>query len=152
MAINLPLLHKPQRGDGYCLPACVQMIFAYLGMDYSQEVIGKKLGLNPPLGTSHSNIQKLTSFNVRIVYETGSLTTVRDWVNQGVPVIVFVQAGELPYWLGHHFQHAILVVGIDAQTVYVMDPALDTGPTRTDEESFMLAWSGMDYYYAVLTR
>ena len=30
MAATLPLPHKPQQGDGYCLPACVQMVLAHL--------------------------------------------------------------------------------------------------------------------------
>ncbi len=44
-----------------------------------------------------------------------------------------------------------LVVGIEDQAVHVMDPALNTGPTPVEEKAFMLAWSGMDYYYATLT-
>lgn len=151
MAAGLPLSHKPQKGDGYCLPACVQMVLAYLGISRSQESIGKALALNPPFGTRHSNIQKLASSKIKVTYEAGTLEDIRGWLNQNVPVIVFVQAGDLPHWSGHPFQHAIVVVGVGGQIVYVMDPALDTGPTPVDEEAFMLAWSGMDYYYATLT-
>ena len=57
MAANLSLLHNPQKGDGYCLPACVQMVLAYLDISQSQESIGKTLELNPPFGTRHSNIK-----------------------------------------------------------------------------------------------
>jgi hypothetical protein len=54
VATNLPLPHKPQKGDGYCLPACVQVVLAYLGISRSQDAIIKTLGLNPPFGFSHA--------------------------------------------------------------------------------------------------
>ena len=66
-------------------------------------------------------------------------------------MIVFVQAGDLPHWSGQHFQHAVVVVGVEGQRVYLMDPALDEGPTPVEEEAFMLAWSWFDYYYTTLT-
>ena len=152
MAAYLSLPHKAQKGDGYCLPACVQMVLAYLGISRSQESIGQELGLNPPFGVRHSNINKLASSKIKVTYEAGTLEDIHGWLDQNAPAIVFVQAGELLPWLGHHFQHAVVVVGIDGQTVYVMDPALDAGPTPIDEQAFMLAWSGMDYYYATLTH
>jgi len=46
----------------------------------------------------------------------------------------------------------VVVVGIEEQMVYLMDPALDEGPTAVEEEAFLLAWSWFDYYYAGLTR
>ena len=150
MAANLPLPHKSQQGDGYCLPACVQMVLAYFGFFHSQDAIGRALDLNPLFGVPHSNIKKLTSLKLKVAYEAGTLEDIHRWLNQNIPVIVFVQADDLPHWLDQHFQHAIVVVGLEGQTFYIMDPALDTGPTPVDEESFMLAWSSMDYYYATL--
>lgn len=151
-AANLPLSHKSQKGDGYCLPACIQMVLAYLGISRSQESISKTLGLNPPFGVRHSNIKKLASSKIKVNYQAGTLKDIRDQLEQNVPVIVFVQAGDLPQWSGHSFQHAVVVVGLEQQMVYVMDPALADGPTPVDEEAFMLAWSSMDYYYATLSR
>ena len=113
MAASLSLPHKPQQGDGYCLPACVQMVLAYFGVTRSQEVIGKTLGLNPPFGTRHSNIQKLASSTLLVTYEAGDLPDIRNWLDQDVPVIAFVQAGELPHWSGYHFQHAFAIFRYD---------------------------------------
>ena len=152
MAANLPLRHKPQQGDGYCLPACVQMVFAYLGISRTQAAIAKTLELNPPFGTRHSNITKLASARIKVTYEAGDLAKLHYWLEQGVPVIVFVQAGDLPHWAGQHFQHAVVVVGLEGQTVYLMDPALDSGPSAVNEAALMLAWRWLDYYYATLTR
>lgn len=116
MAANLPLPHKPQKGDGYCLPACAQMVLAYLGISRSQESLGKTLGLNPLFGTRHSNIKKLASAKIKVTYKTGTLDELHHWLEQNMPVIVFIQANDLPHWSGHHFQHAIVVVGIEAET------------------------------------
>lgn len=152
MAVNLPLSHKSQKGEGYCLPACVQMVLAYLGISRSQDSIGKTLGLNPPFGVRHSHIKKLASSKVKVTHQAGTVEDISHWLEQNVPVIVFVQAGDLPHWSGNYFQHAVVVVGLARQTVYVMDPALVDGPTPVDKEAFMLAWSGLDYYCTTLTR
>jgi ABC-type bacteriocin/lantibiotic exporter with double-glycine peptidase domain len=128
------------------------MVLAYLGISRSQDALAKTLGLNPPFGTRHSNIKKLASAKIKVTYEAGDLADIRRWLEQGTPVIVFVQAGDLPHWSGQHFQHAVVVVGVEGQRIYLMDPALDEGPTAVEEEAFMLAWSWFDYYYATLTR
>lgn len=128
------------------------MVLAYLGLSRTQDALGKTLGLNPPFGTRHSNIKKLASTKIKVTYETGDLATIRHWLEQDTPVIVFVQAGDLPHWSGHNFQHVVVVVGVEGQMVYLMDPALDEGPTPVEEEAFMLAWSWFDYTYAVLRR
>ena len=102
--VNVP--HHPQESDGYCLPACVQMVLDYLGLPCAQD--------NPP--------------------------------------IVFVQAGELPHWQDCISQHAIVVVGLDEQAVQILDPAADPSPISVSIGDFLLAWSELDYIYAVLVR
>jgi ABC-type bacteriocin/lantibiotic exporter with double-glycine peptidase domain len=124
------------------------MVLAYLGISRTQAALAKTLGLNPPFGTRHSNIKKLASAKIKVTYEAGNLAAIRRWLEQGTLVIVFVQAGDLPHWSGQYFQHAVVVVGVEGQMVYLMDPALDEGPTSVEEEAFMLAWSWFDYYYA----
>ncbi|MCB0088080.1 MAG: C39 family peptidase [Caldilineaceae bacterium] len=37
MSSSLSVPHFPQQADGYCLPACVQMVMAYWGIDRSIE-------------------------------------------------------------------------------------------------------------------
>jgi ABC-type bacteriocin/lantibiotic exporter with double-glycine peptidase domain len=128
------------------------MVLAYLGISRSQDSIGKTLGLNPPFGVRHSNIKKLASSKIKVTYQAGTLEDIRHWLEQSVPVIIFVQAGDLPHWSGYSFQHAVVVVGLEEQAIYVMDPALADGPTLVDEEAVMLAWHSMDYYYATLSR
>jgi hypothetical protein len=134
------------------------MALAYIGISRSQETLGKVMGLQLPIGTLRSNIKKVASLQIKVTYDVGQREDIEQWLNQNVPVIVFLDAGELPHWHKYDFtqrvviQHAVVVVGLERQTIYLMDPALDTGPTPTPIDDFMLAWEEMDYYYATLTR
>ena len=82
------------------------------------------------MGAPRSNIKNLASRRITVIYKEGNLADIRSWLDQKLPVIVFVQAKELPVWRGQDFKHAVVVVGLDDQTIYLMDPALDSGPTR----------------------
>jgi ABC-type bacteriocin/lantibiotic exporter with double-glycine peptidase domain len=148
----LPVTHHRQKADGYCLPACAQMVLDYLGFPRSQEVLAHQLGLRPSLGVPAPHIKNLNSPDLAVVYESGTLDTVQKWLDETTPVIVFVQAGELPSWFGHRFQHAVLVVGLDEEQVYLLDPAVEGGVTAVSRGDFMLAWDEMDNALAVITR
>jgi uncharacterized protein YvpB len=134
------------------------MALAYLGISHSQEVLARIMGTQLPIGTPRANIKKLASLQVTVTYAHGPLEDIQQWLNQGVPVIVFLDAGELPHWHNYDFTqrmvvpHAVVVVGLDNQIIYLMDSALDSGPTPTPIGDFILAWDEMDNYYAVLTR
>ena len=39
----------PQKSDGYCLPACVQMVLDHLGLPYVQEQLARELDVLRPL-------------------------------------------------------------------------------------------------------
>lgn len=152
MANILPVPHYQQKADGYCLPASAQMVLAYLGLSYSQEELGRRLGLRPQLGVPTFNIVKLSSAKLAVTYEAGTLADIDNWLAQKIPVIVFVQAGELPHWHGHLFQHALVVVGLDDQHIHLLDPAVEVAPISTPIGDFMLGWDEMDNLYATLTR
>jgi uncharacterized protein YvpB len=134
------------------------MVLAYMSISYSQEVLGQVMGTQLPLGTLRSNIKKLSTFSITITYKRGNLEDIEQYLNQNVPVIVFLDAGELPHWHKYDFtrriviQHAVVIVGLDGQTIHLMDPAFDSGPIPAPVGDFMLAWDEMDNYYATLTR
>jgi ABC-type bacteriocin/lantibiotic exporter with double-glycine peptidase domain len=148
----LPLFHSRQKYLGYCLPACAEMALNYLGISRSQEVLAKKMNTTINVGTPRSNIKNLTSRRITVIYNEGTLADIGSWLDQKLPVIVFVQAKELPIWRGQDFKHTVVVVGLDEKTIYLMDPALENGPTPTPIDDFQLAWDEMDNYYAILTR
>lgn len=152
MANVLSLPHHPQKGDGYCLPACVQMVLAHLGVFRSQEEIARQLGTRPGLGTPHSNIARLESPNLHVTHGEGDLDVLRQHLEHQTPVIAFVQAGELPHWRGHTFRHAVVIVGLDEAFVYLLDPASAPEPVAAPLADFLLAWEEMDNACAVITR
>jgi ABC-type bacteriocin/lantibiotic exporter with double-glycine peptidase domain len=148
----LLLSHSQQKYLGYCLPACAEMALNYLEISQSQEALAKKMNTTLNVGTLRSNIKKLASRHINVTYSEGTLADIRSWLDQEIPVIVFVEANELPVWRGQDFKHAVVVVSLDDKTIYLMDPALESGPTPTPLDDFQLAWDEMDNYYATLTR
>ena len=148
--LNVP--HHPQESDGYCLPACVQMVLDYLGIPYAQEQLARELSVRPPLGAPASNVLRLRSDVLDVTFTSGNLSDLRTQLAQGSPPIVFVQAGELPHWQSHISQHAVVVVGLDEQTVQILDPAANSSPIPVPIGDFLLAWSELDYIYAVLVH
>ncbi len=61
MANVLSVPHFRQESDGYCLPACAQMVLSYLGVVRSQADLARQLGARPNIGTPHSHLTRLTS-------------------------------------------------------------------------------------------
>jgi hypothetical protein len=92
----------------------------------------------------------LASSSLIVTYESSDWEGVLQWLGKGVPVIAMIQAGELPYWRGEYFQHAVIITGYDETQVWLLDPAAQSKPTAVPIDEFMLAWGELDYRYAVL--
>lgn len=149
----LPVPHFPQKADGYCLPACVQMVWGYWGVAASQDEIAGLLGMRHYFGVPMSQVKRLETSKLSVVFAQGTARELKIWLGEGVPAIVFLQAGELPYWQGEIFQHAVVIVGMDEQFIWLLDPALiDSAPVPTPWGDFMLAWGEMDYSFAAINR
>lgn len=100
-----------------------------------------------------TNVTFLRSPQLEVDYTVGaSFDNVVHWLQTTVPVIAFVQAGELPHWHGVKSQHAVLVVGCEDQQLYIHDPALAHGPIQIPLADFLLAWDEMDTRCAVIPR
>lgn len=152
MAQPLPVPFYKQQAVGYCLPACAQMVLAYQGISHSQDELARESNLKPGLGTPTRNIQRLASPEIKVVYEEGTLEQVQTWLGKGFPVIAFVQAGELSHWQGEFFQHAVVIVGLGNDMVWLLDPDMSSDPIAISTDELMLAWLGMDYLYAALLK
>jgi ABC-type bacteriocin/lantibiotic exporter with double-glycine peptidase domain len=146
----LPVPYQPQIADGYCLAACAQMILAYWGLPANQEALAGRLGVISGVGVPAGRITRLASAQVTAVYDTGDWETAAGWLDREVPVIVMVQAGELPHWRGSEFSHAVVVVGYDAANVWLLDPAALPAPISVSIDEFILAWGELDFRYAAL--
>jgi ABC-type bacteriocin/lantibiotic exporter with double-glycine peptidase domain len=128
------------------------MVLAYWGDFQPQEQLAKQLELRPYLGTPVRNIHRLASIRLRTVVDQGDLLTLQKWLDHDVPVIAFIQAGELPHWRGEYFQHAVVIVAMNGQSVWMLDPDMGEEPVVVGIDDFMLAWGGLDYLYALLIK
>ncbi len=148
----LAVPHRQQEIKAGCLPACAQMALAYCGIEHPQAELSRLLGTRPDIGTPHSRITRLRSDSIQVVYqEANGLADLRDWLNRDLPIIVFVQASELPHWRIRS-QHAVVAVGIDQDAVYVLDPGITAPVIAIPLDDFLLAWEEMDLTYAVIAK
>lgn len=150
MVLHLPVPFHKQEDDVYCLPACVQMVLSYWRKAPSQQKLARQLKVRSGLGAPARNILRLSQRKHTIIHTTGTLTDIENWLNQRIPVIIFLQAGELPHWPNSWSQHAIVVIGMDESHIIALDPAHDEHPITIPTGDFMLAWLEMDYLYAVI--
>ncbi|MCL4832807.1 MAG: C39 family peptidase, partial [Caldilineaceae bacterium] len=142
----------PQQGDGNCLPACAQMVLAYYGIVRSQGRLAAQLSVRPNIGTPASTIQRIQSRTISVEYGSATLPKLKTSTQNGLPIIAFIQAAELPRWRGQYFQHAVVIVGIKADAIYLLDPAGEAPPEAVSEGDFMLAWAEMENLCAIIRR
>lgn len=149
--LNVP--HYPQETDGLCLPACIQMVLAYWGISIPQKELARRLGTRPHIGTPHRRITHLQFTGLTIHHAAdGDLATLRDYLSRAIPLIVFVQTADLPYWNEHPSRHALVVIGMERNTITVIDPGTTSTPHTVPVGDFLLAWDEMDATYAIIAR
>ncbi len=149
--VILQIPHLTQEQEGDCLAVCAAMVFAYLGLDVSLQKLRAILGVMPGYGAPASNVLRLQSLGIHVEYRQGTLATIHRCLLRAQPVIAFVTTGQLQYWT-YSTQHALLVVGMDDESVYLNDPHLTFGPIAVPIGEFDLAWLEQDEMYAVMTR
>ena len=157
--MHLHVQHWQQRQQGECLVACVAMLFAYIGRRVRYQRLLRQLDTSTA-GTFFFNLDRLRSFWFIVERNQGNLTSLRQQLDDGHPIIVPVDTEVLPYWLARHdiaeeeriTQHVVVVVGIDHQFVYVNDPDFAEAPQLVEIRWFMDAWQYHDGWYAVIRR
>jgi len=145
----LPVSHRKQSQRADCLAACAAMVLDYIGRPCPYQQLLSLLGVKP-IGAPSSNILRLARLGVSVIHKAGALEELELQIAQGRPCIVFLDTGELPYWSEAAF-HAVVLVGMDDEYVYVNDPAFDQAPQRIPWGDFDLAWIEEGYYYAVVS-
>jgi ABC-type bacteriocin/lantibiotic exporter with double-glycine peptidase domain len=139
----------PQQRNGECLVACAMMSLLFLGRQPDYLRIARQLDLTS-IGTPFPNIRRLAGNGIHVLFGNGTLQILHQHLSRGQSCIVSVQAGQLPHWTGEEFAHAVLLVGMDADYVYMHDPAVMVHPLRVNIGDFDLAWLERDEEYAVL--
>ncbi|MCB0061067.1 MAG: peptidase C39 family protein [Caldilineaceae bacterium] len=148
--IHLPVKHVQQPRIGECLPACAAMVLDYIGVSVRYRRLLRILEVIPNTGTASFKIRNLSQIGVNVLYEQGTLNRLHHQLLNNHPCIVFVRTVELPY-RNDDTDHALVVAGMDEQSIYLHDPESPTAPTKVSLGDFDLAWLERDELYAVLT-
>ena len=138
--------HVQQQHDGDCLAACAVMLLDSLDRHIEYAELLRLLRIRA-YGAPASNVRLLSTLGFDVTYSATDLAGLEAMLHKGHCVILFVRTGELPYW-AYSTDHALLCVGYDAQSFYVHDPHLATGPVQVPRGDLELAWLEHDYRYA----
>src|SRR5688572_26532830 len=95
MLLKLSHLRQQQQAD--CLAACATMALAYLHRPISYARIRQLLGTTAE-GTPFHRLERLNPLGVNVERGEGSLAILTAYLAAGIPIIVDVYTGELPYW------------------------------------------------------
>lgn len=144
----LPVLHRRQKQQADCLAACAAMVLDYLHVPIPYERLVRLLQVDA-IGTPFRNLRQLQQLGLSIHIGAGSVQSLRDRLEEGLPSIVAVDTAQLSYW-DEATDHAIVVVGMDEQQVYVNDPDGADAPQSISLAAFELAWLEKDYLCAVV--
>lgn len=150
MRVYLPEVpHFQQMRDGTCLEACVCTVLAYLGSPVTEDKVCELFDAAPE-GTPASRVCRLQRWGCQVTYGKATLADLRQWLQQGILPIVFVETGFLGYWQTN-VRHAVVVVGLDDSTIWFHDPAFDEAPQSCLINGFLAAWAEMDETSATIT-
>lgn len=148
----LSISHLRQRQESDCLATCTQIVLQHLQIPVTYSRLLRVLETERS-GSYFSKLRNLESaldLKVELAQGTGDLDQFYGFLDQALPIIVFVNTAELKsYWAVAAF-HAVVVTGLDDAFVYVSDPYFADAPKEVPRAEFALAWLEQDYWYAVL--
>lgn len=148
----LSVLHRQQSQEADCLAACTQIVLQYLQISLPYSRLLRILETNRA-GSYFSKIKKpeaALGFTVELAEGHDDLDLLYSYLNQALPVIVFVNTAELKsYWMVPTF-HAVVVTGLDDELIYLHDPYFADAPKEVRRDEFLLAWLEQDYWHAVV--
>jgi ABC-type bacteriocin/lantibiotic exporter with double-glycine peptidase domain len=146
----LPIPHIPQQASGECLAACAAMALNYSGYKINCRRLVQILQIRPGYGTPFPKIQTLTSIGIKVTYQQGNQEELYRFLSQNKPCIVPVQTDQLPYWNQISVGHAVVVVGMDRDSVYLNDPEFPKAPIQVPYGDFDLAWFELGEVFTIL--
>ena len=142
--VRAPLVRQP---DGYtCGVAALQSVLHYYGVTVRFDTLAAALGADPEQGTNYRRIAAYAeTCGIGVtVFTDMTLETLYAAVNDGVPVIVALQAwGDGPtnaYINAWDDGHYAVVVGYDQSSVYFMDPSTLGNYTYIPTQEFLARW------------
>ena len=135
--------HYPQKAKNACVPAALRMVLSSfspeLGEKYSEENLLSFLG-TAETGSVLENLYRLEELGFRVEVAPSNLTEIHLYLTSiKKPLIAVVYTEYLPY-LAASSLHAVVIVGIDEQNVFLNAPLLDGAPIVISVEEFQRAW------------
>lgn len=131
-----------QSDSSRCGPACVKMILSYYGIDVTEDDICTHCDHTYELGCTNEAIQKaLDHYGIASIIKTNcDLADIEYWIRHHIPVIIdWFTPGINPGPEDMPNGHASIIVGIDRERVYMLDP--ENGQHRSIlREEFMRVW------------
>ena len=126
------------------------MVLEFLGQPTGEAELAHLLGTQA-FGTPALNLHRLEQLGFSVIYESATLAILRPRLQAGIPCLVFVRTGDLPYW-NEDTAHVLVAIGIDDESIHVNDPAFDEAPQTIPLDYFLLAWSEFDHRCAIIHR
>lgn len=119
----LNITHFEQRQFADCLAACSVMVLDYLGIQIRYRRLLRLLQVSDD-GASFYQLERLRDLGVNVQVADGHMDVLEENVAIGLPIIASVVTQDLLYWSPPPMNHAILVIGIDAQSSPAQRPRL----------------------------
>jgi predicted double-glycine peptidase len=140
---HLPLTR--QSTDYTCGPASLQSILAYYGEEWSEDTLAREVKSDPEEGTNYREIVRFAR-SKGLTADAREGMTIDDLaraIKEHRPVIVAIQA-----WGDHQEKYAddwedghyAIVVGVDDDNVYLMDPSTLGNYTFIPIPQFLARW------------
>jgi len=104
-----------------------------------------------PIGTFFRNLRYLeAALGLSVTVGYGDLQILETHLETGLPIIVSVNTKMLSYWNNQETIHALVVIGMDEEQIYVNDPAYADASKAIPLAEFELAWFEEKELYAVI--
>lgn len=122
-----------RQSPSHCGPTCLKMVFAYYGVDATERSIAKVAGTTLRLGTKLQGLRKAAQqFDFKLKHkDLATFADIKHCLHQGVPPIAA--------WFSVNDAHYSVVVGLDAQMIYLRDPEFGR-LTKMPRKTFFRVW------------
>lgn len=139
-----------QATDHTCGVASLQSILMYDGIDCREDILAEKLHAKDHAGID--DIERcMTDYGFKVTqYRKMSLDELKKLIDRRLPVLVCVQAWEPSCVTAEQYRrewdsgHWVVVIGYDADNIYVMDPSTLGNYAYVPVGEFMARWHDRD--------
>lgn len=145
----LAVSHQQQRQESDCLAACSAMVLDYLHVPCAYPQLLRLLQIQS-FGAWFRNIQFLQSLGLTVSVGYGNVETLEMYLDVGLPIIAYVDTGFLTSYWPESTNHAVVVIGIEDERIYLNDPFFQAAPQVVSLNEFLSAWIEQKQLYSVI--